>query len=618
MMADRFDILVIGGGHAGIEAVHSAWRMGLRAGLVSMSLRAIGRMSCNPAIGGVGKGQIVRDIDALGGLMGKLADETGIQFRVLNESKGPAVWGPRCQSDMEEYSKASQRILGACTGLVLIEGEVAELKSAGPLWTLTLGDGRSFETQSVVITSGTFLGARMYTGLEESVGGRIGEPAAQQLSDCLQTLGIRLRRLKTGTPSRLDPKSLDYSACEVQHGDDIPFPFSWSTKRQLHNRSVCWITRTTLQTHEILRTGFAQSPMFTGMIHGRGPRYCPSIEDKINRFADKESHQLFLEPEGFEQGRIYVNGFSSSLPAEVQLEALRSIPGLENCQVLQIGYAVEYDAVDATQLHPTLECRAWPGLYFAGQVCGTSGYEEAAGQGLIAGINAALKVQNRPAFILGRSESYIGVMLDDLVAIPLEEPYRMFTSRAEYRLFLRYDNAAQRLTGKGRELGMVEDSQWEDFLASEIRLESGLKILSETGPDLETANEILAATEQAPLVERPRWIQLLRRPGVDGEVVFAKAGLLDSLDRVERLHLRAEELYRGFYERQARDIDQQKRLESLRLDADFDYARITALSFESRQKLLATKPMSIGQAARIPGVRPADVSVLIHWLNNQG
>lgn len=610
-----FDLVVVGGGHAGIEAVHAGWRMGLRSALVSLRNDAIGRMSCNPAIGGLGKGQIVRDIDALGGLMGKLSDATGIQFRMLNDSKGPAVWGPRCQSDMAEYSLLAQKTLGACAGLELIEGEVCDLNREDAQWKVSLADGRILQSKTVVVTSGTFLSARMFTGTKESVGGRVHEPSADRLSTCLQRLQIRLIRLKTGTPSRLDPQSIDYSACEVQHGDAEPFAFSWSTKKTLENRAVCWITRTTLRTHEILRTGFAQSPMFSGKIKGLGPRYCPSIEDKINRFADKDSHQLFLEPEGFGQGRIYVNGFSSSLPAEIQLQALQSIPGLEKCVVLQIGYAVEYDAVDATQLQPTLECKEWPGLFFAGQVCGTSGYEEAAGQGLIAGINAAQKVLAKAPFILGRADSYIGVMLDDLVATKLDEPYRMFTSRAEYRLFLRYDNAGQRLTALGRELGLVQDDQWKAFEQSMQTMEEALKYMSENGPSLEDANQILSNTQQAPLAERPRYIQLLRRPGIDADAVFAHAGLLEKLDRVERLHLLAEEMYRGFYERQERDIAQQKRLESLRLAPDLDYARITALSFEARLKLGKAKPITIGQASRVAGVRPADISVLIHWLN---
>ena len=618
-MDSSHDIVVVGGGHAGIEACHAAWRMGMRVALVTYSKAGIGRMSCNPAIGGVGKGQIVRDIDALGGLMGRMADATGIQFRMLNDSKGPAVWGPRCQSDMEAYSRLAQETLSQCNGLRIIEDEVCALTplAGSSRWNVTLAQSGVLETKAVVLTTGTFLSARMFTGLDTTVGGRVGESSADMLSQSLQGLGIKLRRLKTGTPSRLDPASIDYAACQVQHGDPEPYPFCWSTLAPLHNSAVCWITRTTERTHAILRTGFAQSPMFTGRIKGLGPRYCPSIEDKINRFADKDSHQLFLEPEGDDAGRIYVNGFSSSLPAEVQLEALRSIPGLESCRVLQVGYAVEYESVDATQLHPTLECREWPGLHFAGQVCGTSGYEEAAGQGLVAGLNAALKILGREPFLLGRSESYLGVMLDDLVTMALEEPYRMFTSRAEHRLFLRYDNASQRLTAKGRELGLVQDDQWNAFQVSQARIHDSVRFLEQNGPTLEEANRILQGSGQSLLSERPRWIHLLRRPGVDAALVFRAAGLEETLLRGERLHILSEELYRGFYERQEREIQQQRRLENLRIPADIDYAQITALSFEARQKLARQRPLTVGLAARVPGVRPADVSVLIHWLNQK-
>lgn len=610
-----FDILVAGGGHAGIEAVHAGWKMGLKAALVTLDPMAIGRMSCNPAIGGVGKGQIVRDIDALGGLMGQLADATGIQFRMLNESKGPAVWGPRCQSDMFEYSKLARETLEALPGLEIIGGELVDLQKIDNGWKVQVSGAGEFKARTVIITSGTFLNSKMYTGLESAIGGRVGEPSATQLSLRLASMGIALRRLKTGTPSRLDPDSIDYSLCEVQHGDQEPFAFSSRTVLPLQNKAVCWITRTTLRTHEILREGFAQSPMFTGVIQGLGPRYCPSIEDKINRFSDKDSHQLFLEPEGLNQGRIYVNGFSSSLPSEIQEKALRSIPGLENCRILQIGYAVEYDSVDATQLDPTLQCTAHPGLWFAGQVCGTSGYEEAAGQGLIAGINAALQVQGKEPWIPGRSESYIGVMLDDLTAVTLDEPYRMFTSRAEYRLFLRHDNAEMRLIHHGRQLGMVEDSAWERFESSQKRIGQVREWLATHSPDMETANGLLANAGQNPLVERARWIQLLRRPGVDVEAVLRTAQPEPMPTRMEWLHILAEELYRGFYERQLKDIEQQRKMENFRLSPDLDYKSIKALSFESRQKLSAKRPLTLGQAARIPGVRPADIQVLIHWFN---
>ncbi|HLP43613.1 MAG TPA: tRNA uridine-5-carboxymethylaminomethyl(34) synthesis enzyme MnmG, partial [Fibrobacteria bacterium] len=449
----EFDVVVVGGGHAGIEAAHAAARLGMETALLSMDSRAIGRMSCNPAIGGVAKGQLVRDLDALGGLMGVAADRAGIQFRMLNLSKGPAVWGPRAQMDMELYADTMQALLRATPRLHLLDGELEGYRRETPRagdadggrdargggFLLDLGSRGSLRCRALVITSGTFLGAVMYTGLRSTAGGRVGEPAAIRLAETLRASGLKTRRLKTGTPARLAADSIDYSQTEVQHGDPDPFPFSFRTEGKLANLATCWITHTSEETHAILRAGFDRSPMFTGAIRGLGPRYCPSIEDKVCRFADKASHHLFLEPEGIGNGRIYVNGFSSSLPEDIQDRALRTIPGLANCHVLRYGYAVEYDSVDATQLDPTYECKALPGLYFAGQVNGTSGYEEAAAQGLMAGINAALRLKGEPPFLLARSESYIGVLTDDLVSLDLEEPYRMFTSRAEYRLHLRQD-----------------------------------------------------------------------------------------------------------------------------------------------------------------------------------
>jgi len=615
----EFDVVVVGGGHAGIEACHAAWKLGVRTALLTMEIAAIGRMSCNPAVGGVAKGQIVRDIDALGGLMGTLTDAAGIQFRMLNSSKGPAVWGPRAQCDMELYSELARQTLESLPGLALLEGELAGLdREVDQALLLTLLDGRRFRTRKLVITSGTFLSSRMFTGLETSVGGRVGEASSDRLSASLHANGISLYRLKTGTPSRLDPDSIDFSVCEVQHGDPEPWAFSSATTHPLKNHAVCWITRTTLRTHEILRTGFAQSPMFTGRIQGLGPRYCPSIEDKINRFGDKDGHQLFLEPETRGIGRVYVNGFSSSLPAHVQLAALRSIPGLEQCRVQQIGYAVEYEAVVSTELHPTLEYRNFPGLYFAGQVCGTSGYEEAAAQGLMAGINAALAVQGREPFILGRADSYIGVMLDDLVSIPLEEPYRMFTSRAEYRLFLRPDNAEARLTAKARALGMVDDVHWLRYTDEQCRITNALQQLTDHSGTPEQINPILAKGGQAPVSERTRWIQVLRRPGVDPADFFPVALPGSGLTRRDQWFLLAEELYRGFFERQSREIEHQRKMENFRLAPDLDYMAITSLSVEARQKLTKHRPLTVGLASRVPGVRPADITVLVHWLDQRG
>ena len=634
MVIAEFDVVVVGGGHAGIEATHAAWKLGVKTAMLTMDLNAIGRMSCNPAVGGVAKGQIVRDIDALGGLMGLLTDKAGIQFRMLNMSKGPAVWGPRAQCDMKYYSEVARETMESLQGLTLIQGELAsfERMNDGRL-ELTLLNGDRYITRALVITSGTFLASKMFTGLDTSIGGRVGEPSADKLSECLAKNGIRLRRLKTGTPSRLDPDTIDFNECDVQRGDDKPWPMSdrhfdengtpdkfWGdlVNKFIRNDCVCWITRTNIKTHDILRSGFKDSPMFSGRIHGKGPRYCPSIEDKINRFGDRDGHQLFLEPEQADIGRVYINGFSSSLPADIQLAAIRTIPGLTRAKVLQIGYAVEYDSVDATQLYPTFECKNVPGIYFAGQVCGTSGYEEAAGQGLMAGINAALKVKGKEPFILGRSESYLGVMVDDLVNILLDEPYRMFTSRAEYRLFLRSDNAEMRLKEKARKIGMISDRDWFDW-DRRRKLMVDLKTkFAETSATPEDANVILEAGGQALASERTRWINVLRRPGIDPETFFKVAAPDAQITRRDQWYMYAEELYAGFFDRQEREIDDQKKMEKVKLSPDLDYMSITAISIESRQRLNAHKPLTLGQASRVPGIRPADITVLAHWLESRG
>ena len=634
MIIAEFDVVVVGGGHAGIEATHAAWKIGVKTAMLTMDLNAIGRMSCNPAVGGVAKGQIVRDIDALGGLMGLLTDKAGIQFRMLNMSKGPAVWGPRAQCDMKYYSEVARETMESLQGLTPIHVELSscERMNDGRL-ELALLNGDRYITRALVITSGTFLASKMFTGLETSIGGRVGEPSADKLSECLAKNGIRLRRLKTGTPSRLDPDTIDFNECDVQRGDDKPWPMSdrhfdengtpdhfWGDQvnKFIRNDCVCWITRTNIKTHDILRSGFKDSPMFSGRIHGKGPRYCPSIEDKINRFGDRDGHQLFLEPEQADIGRVYINGFSSSLPADIQLAAIHTIPGLTRAKVLQIGYAVEYDSVDATQLYPTFECKNVPGIYFAGQVCGTSGYEEAAGQGLMAGINAALKVKGEEPFILGRSESYLGVMVDDLVNILLDEPYRMFTSRAEYRLFLRSDNAEMRLKEKARKIGMISDRDWFDW-DRRRKLMVDLKTkFTETSATPEEANVILEAGGQALASERTRWINVLRRPGIDPETFFKVAAPDAQITRRDQWYMYAEELYAGFFDRQEREIDDQKKMEKVKLSPDLDYMSITAISIESRQRLNAHKPLTLGQASRVPGIRPADITVLAHWLDSRG
>ena len=614
---NSFDVVVIGGGHAGIEAAHAAWKIGVKTAMITMELDAIGRMSCNPAVGGVSKGQIVRDIDALGGLMGLLTDKAGIQFRMLNLSKGPAVWGPRAQCDLKAYSRIARETLENCKGLHLIQGELAAFdRMPNGKMELTLLSGERFETKTLVITSGTFLASKMFTGLETSIGGRVGEPSADALSKSILSNGLRLRRLKTGTPSRLDPSTINFNILQEQPGDENPWPMSDRSAGPIDNGNCCWITRTNIKTHDILRSGFKDSPMFSGRIKGKGPRYCPSIEDKINRFGDKDGHQLFLEPETKDVERVYLNGFSSSLPAEIQLDALHTIQGLEKVRVMQIGYAVEYDSIDATQLYPTFECKTIPGLYFAGQVCGTSGYEEAAGQGMIAGINAALKTQNAEPFMLGRSESYIGVMADDLSHFLLDEPYRMFTSRAEYRLFLRSDNADSRLKDRARKIGMIDDAQyaaWETRKAEMARVQ---KYLAETPVTAAEINPFLEAAGQAPTRESIRLNTVLRRPGIDPEAFFQKFVPNSKLIRRDMWNLFAEEAYAGFFARQAKEIEHEKKMDRIKLAPDTDFSQISALSIESRERLAEARPLTVGSASRIPGIRPSDIMVLTHWVEN--
>ena len=614
---DSFDVVVIGGGHAGIEAAHAAWKIGVKTAMITMDLDAIGRMSCNPAVGGVSKGQIVRDIDAMGGLMGLLTDKAGIQFRMLNLSKGPAVWGPRAQCDLKAYSRVAREALENCKGLHLIQGELAAFdRMPNGKMELSLLSGERFETKTLVITSGTFLASKMFTGLETSIGGRVGEPSADALSKSILSNGLRLRRLKTGTPSRLDPSTINFDILQVQPGDENPWPMSDRSTGPIDNGNCCWITRTNLKTHDILRSGFKDSPMFSGRIKGKGPRYCPSIEDKINRFGDKDGHQLFLEPETKDVERVYLNGFSSSLPADIQLAALHTITGLERVRVMQIGYAVEYDSIDATQLYPTFECKTIPGLYFAGQVCGTSGYEEAAGQGLVAGINAALKTQNAEPFILGRSESYIGVMADDLSHFLLDEPYRMFTSRAEYRLFLRSDNADSRLKDRARKIGMIDDAQYADWEARKAEMARVQKFLAETPVTAAEINPFLEATGQAPTRESIRLNTVLRRPGIDPEAFFQKFVPNSKLIRRDVWNLFAEEAYAGFFARQAKEIEHEKKMDRIKLDPNTDFSQISALSIESRQRLAEARPLTVGSASRIPGIRPSDIMVLTHWVEN--
>ncbi len=603
----RYDVIVIGGGHAGIEASSAAARMGCRTLLVTADLSAIGRLSCNPAIGGMAKGQLVCEIDALGGEMGRLADLSGIQFKMLGTSKGPAMWSPRSQNDKDLYPLYAQNRLKEIELLDLLEGMVEDVRlEDGRVAGIRLGDGTDISCSALIICSGTFLCGRMHTGAEQTAGGRVEEASAEGLSGSLRDVGFVTGRLKTGTPPRVSRRSLDLSLCDADGGDRNPQPFSRSTA-SVENRIECYLTSTTPETHEILKTGFDDSPMFTGRITGTGPRYCPSIEDKIHRFAEKESHQIFLEPEGLDTDSVYVNGFSTSLPKEVQLAGLRSIPPLAQCEILRYGYAVEYDYFPSYQLHLTMESKLVGGLFFAGQVNGTSGYEEAAAQGLIAGINAALSTQGRDAFILSRSQGYIGVLIDDLVNLTILEPYRMFTSRAEYRLLLRQDNADLRLTHLGYQLGLVGESQMERARRKQEGVDAAVELLR-------NRSVLPADASQA-----TRAWQFLKRPEAGVEDVLALVDRDDPLhtilanrDVAEQIDIIAK--YDGYIKRQMEEVERFAASENTLIPPAIDYNRIQSLSSEAREKLTKVRPRSLGQASRIAGVSRSDLSVLTLYI----
>ena len=630
-----YDIIVVGAGHAGIEAASASAKMGLSVGLITMDINAIGRMSCNPAIGGTAKGHLVKEVDALGGVMGVLADETGIQFKMLNKSKGPAVWSPRCQSDKNLYSLAAAKYVSSVSNISIIQDMVKEItvdeinspegykyKVKGVKTEL----GYEIECQSVIITSGTFLNAVMHTGTTQTHGGRIDEKHATGLSECLHNLGFETGRLKTGTPPRLDIDTIDFSKTVVQPGDLNPVPFSFRTKWDRHKFPAqkqidCHLTHTNERTHEELRAGFEDSPMFTGRIKGVGPRYCPSIEDKISRFADKPRHQIFLEPETLDGNTIYMNGFSTSLPYDVQQKAARTVPGLENVVLVKQGYAVEYDFFPTYQIYLTLETKLVSGLYNAGQVNGTSGYEEAAAQGLVAGINSANKILRKEPFILKRSEAYIGVLIDDLINKVPEEPYRMFTSSAEYRLTLRQDNAEIRLVEKGYELGLVEQKYLDKVNRSKELIREGIKYLYSNTIKPKDINRLLIANKSSPIEQNEFLANLLRRNEVNIKELFSLDAFNGSV-LVEEIRNDIEVLnqveidikYEGYIRRQAEQVEQFNRMEDLRIPADFNYDRIKSISAEAMDKLKKIKPVSIGQAGRIAGVRPSDISAILIYM----
>ena len=609
-----YDVVVVGAGHAGNEAAAAAARMGHSVLLVTMNLQTIGQMSCNPAMGGVAKGQIVREIDALGGYSGIISDKTAIQWRMLNRSKGAAMWSPRTQNDRMRFAEEWRLTLERIPNLDMIQSTVENLLvEAGRIIGVVLQGGQAVQCRAAVVTSGTFLNGVMHIGSRQIAGGRNAEGSALGITACLQGLGFDSGRMKTGTPPRVDGRSLDYSKFEVQEGDVNPGTFSYWATTPLKKQRHCWIAHTSEEVHDALRLGFDQSPLFNGSIQGSGPRYCPSIEDKINRFADKTSHQLFVEPEGWDTVEMYINGLSTSLPEEVQIAAMHKIPGFERAKVFRPGYAVEYDYFPPTQLKHSLETKLVDGLYFAGQINGTTGYEEAACQGLMAGINAARKISGESAFELDRSEAYIGVLIDDLITKGTDEPYRMFTSRAEFRLSLRQDNADRRLTAKGRELGLVGDEQWKSYGLKEEQRIRAEGWLAEQSAEPDHWNEWLIGKGTTALRQKGPMSALLGRPQLDLPEILLQHNDpgMPSVDALVWEQIEIDAKYSGYLEKEQEQVDKLKRLELLRIPKDYNYARIVALSIEARQKMELLQPETLGQASRISGVSPADIQVLM-------